>query len=718
MHPASSPPVSSSATVQDQQTRYYQYEPIPKSTPGSAGRQSTGSRTTRLLEIRRQDDGIIKYSLRLRNLRDVDAQYDAISYCWGEPTMAHAITVDGTPLRVTAAVAAMLPVLAPDAGAEPRRFWIDSICINQDDPLEKDQQIPLMRTIYRGAQKVVAYLGDSPDAALAADFVPRLAVALAEQAAVLMMRGGFHAIDGHLDSFEPAALPGQVHDWRALLKLLVDPYWSRTWIIQETVLAREIELLYGGRILNWDQFGLICAALRGPQGGLACIFLGSTPGLAELYLSAMVGLGQVFSIDTQRKQLFRVHDDNSKMLLPYLIAECCRSKATCPEDKVVGLLGLGRGGIDDDDDAEVDQDTRELLLPDHARTVLEVYGDAVDFALRRNCFALLNLAGCYYKRSDLDLPSWVPDLTAPPEAYPLDSVASKYKAGAPYSALFEMRPDRRRLRIYGWLFDEVAAVGSAPPPARHGLAHQMPQLPSEPLEFWPKLLGQHREAWRLAEQHVPRGRHPITGEECWRALCRTVVGDELPDGERLGQNLFDKVRDAYNAFAFFGAFMDWREKALAQGLDPDALGIPPVPELGLPDMMLESEAEWLHENMFALQVVPGYEQTIPAKMRFLYQTMARRMMLRSFAVTTEGHMMLVPPGTDEGDAVCIFAGAKTPFILRKDEGSSQDSGEGKQEQEYDEEDEVWRLYGEAYVHSMMDKQILGKRIYQRWFELR
>ncbi|KAL8284598.1 hypothetical protein RB600_009152 [Gaeumannomyces tritici] len=716
MHPVSSPPVDSSASAQDQQTQYYQYEPIPSSTPGSAGRQSTGART-RLLEIRRKDDGAVEYSLSLYNLCDSDAQYDAISYCWGDPAMVHTITVDGTPLRVTAAVSAMLPVLAPDAGVEPRRFWIDSICINQDDPLEKNQQIPLMRTIYRGARKVVAYLSDSPDAALAAEFVPRLAVALAEQEITLTMRGGFRAADGHLHGFEPAALPGQIHDWRALLKLFVDPYWSRTWIIQETVLARELELLYGGRILSWDQFASIGAAIRGPQGGPVCVFLSSTPVLAEFFFLVISSLSHIYGIDAQRKQLFREYDDNPKMLLPYLIVDCCKSKATCPEDKVIGLLGLGRGGIDDDEEAEIGQDTRELLLPDHTRSVLEVYGDAVEFALRRNCFVLLNIAGCYYKRSSLGLPSWIPDLTAPPGVSPLDNIISNYQAGAPHSARFEMRPDRRRLRIHGWLFDKVAAAGSAPPPARYGLEHQLFQ---DQLKFWSGVLDQHLEAWRLVERHVSRGgRHPVTGEGPWRALCRTVAGDALPDGERLDGDLFDKVRDAYNTFALFGALADWRERALSRGLDPDgALGFPPVSELGLPAMMLESEAEWLHGTLFALQVVPGYEQSIPAKVRFLYQTMAGRMMMRSFAVTAEGHMMLVPPGTKEGDAVCIFAGAKTPFILRRDEGSRLDSGEGEQGQEHGQEDEVWRLYGEAYVHGMMDKQILDKPISQRWFELR
>src|SRR4051812_20299048 len=38
-------------------------------------------------------------------------------------------------------------------------IWVDRICINQDDPDEKDQQISMMDKIYTSAQKVIVWLG-------------------------------------------------------------------------------------------------------------------------------------------------------------------------------------------------------------------------------------------------------------------------------------------------------------------------------------------------------------------------------------------------------------------------------------------------------------------------------------------------------------------------------------------------------------------------------
>lgn len=39
---------------------------------------------------------------------------------------------------------------------------------------------------------------------------------------------------------------------------------------------------------------------------------------------------------------------------------------------------------------------------------------------------------------------------------------------------------------------------------------------------------------------------------------------------------------------------------------------------------------------------------------------------RQFAVTKKGYMALVPPGTDTGDAMCLFLGGPTLILLRRD----------------------------------------------------
>lgn len=40
-------------------------------------------------------------------------------------------------------------------------FWADSVCINQADIQERGQQVRLMKTIYRCAEIVAAWLGEA-----------------------------------------------------------------------------------------------------------------------------------------------------------------------------------------------------------------------------------------------------------------------------------------------------------------------------------------------------------------------------------------------------------------------------------------------------------------------------------------------------------------------------------------------------------------------------
>jgi len=56
-------------------------------------------------------------------------------------------------------------------------------------------------------------------------------------------------------------------------------------------------------------------------------------------------------------------------------------------------------------------------------------------------------------------------------------------------------------------------------------------------------------------------------------------------------------------------------------------------------------------------------------------------------------MAIVPPGTKEGDMVCLFMGAQVPFLLRP---LSTSDGERSNQKP------IYQLVGECYVHGMMD----------------
>lgn len=142
-------------------------------------------------------------------------EYEALSYCWGTEGRAEPVDCDGTDVLVTVNLAVALrrfrrsSFLAPRAMIssldskehqllEPdwtkiakwsnledlscHRFggviWADAICINQEDGVERSQQIVMMGEIYSQAKTVLVWLGSCDD-----DFRIREAFALLQASA-------------------------------------------------------------------------------------------------------------------------------------------------------------------------------------------------------------------------------------------------------------------------------------------------------------------------------------------------------------------------------------------------------------------------------------------------------------------------------------------------------------------------------------------------------
>ncbi|KAI0508938.1 heterokaryon incompatibility protein-domain-containing protein [Xylaria bambusicola] len=86
------------------------------------------------------------------------ADYEAISYCWGDASLTHPILLDGVSYPITLTLLDGLKYLRHTTS--PRKLWIDSLCINQTDLAERSREILRMREIYKLAKSVVIWLGD------------------------------------------------------------------------------------------------------------------------------------------------------------------------------------------------------------------------------------------------------------------------------------------------------------------------------------------------------------------------------------------------------------------------------------------------------------------------------------------------------------------------------------------------------------------------------
>lgn len=101
--------------------------------------------------------------------------YFAISYVWGPPSQPEArIFVDGVSFKVSKNLEDALRRFRAYSST-PFRYWIDFICINQRDNVEKSQQIPLMPRIYAQAALVMIWLGNpTQDSERVTEFISRL----------------------------------------------------------------------------------------------------------------------------------------------------------------------------------------------------------------------------------------------------------------------------------------------------------------------------------------------------------------------------------------------------------------------------------------------------------------------------------------------------------------------------------------------------------------
>lgn len=118
-------------------------------------------------------------------------------------------------------------------------FWIDILCIDQENEQEKADQVRLQGEIYKSATCVLSWLGPSGDNSdLAMDYLDKCPSIASK-------------------SYGPNAFV--VHGLDCLLNR---PNWTRIWIVQEILLAQKVWILCGSKIV--DEFRLSYLTLDPP----------------------------------------------------------------------------------------------------------------------------------------------------------------------------------------------------------------------------------------------------------------------------------------------------------------------------------------------------------------------------------------------------------------------------------------------------------------------
>jgi hypothetical protein len=245
-----------------------------------------------LLHPDRSESGHIECELRDAT---VDEDYVCLSYVWGQPDEGYTVTINGRPLRVRMNLYKFLQqARKKDLGW----LWIDALCIDQENLAERTHQVQQMGSIYSRASRVISWLGPSP-----------------EMAGVLRNVALQHQRDNvRMDT--------------DVKILFADEYWTRAWVTQEVILARQHTLMADGVTLPMKNLHPLLGPPNDPRHLIRLLQLQEvSPGYFE-------GMSLIHLLEEFRKQ------------------ECA-----IPHDRVFSLLALcGQGSdLDVDYEASVEQ---------------------------------------------------------------------------------------------------------------------------------------------------------------------------------------------------------------------------------------------------------------------------------------------------------------------------------------------------------------------------
>ncbi|OCK74527.1 HET-domain-containing protein [Lepidopterella palustris CBS 459.81] len=392
----------------------------------------------RLIELHpaESEDESIQIYLRTVSLLDPERhRYEAISYCWGDPTVTECIRCGGSVLWITTNLFTALRRFRHKDRS--RLLWADAICINQSDNDEKSSQVRMMTDIYRNADHVLIWLGEEEHYSELLDkFVPRLLEAKQRREEARDQRNLLQINRQVRDLYRlpPIADPG----YRGLLRITSRPWFRRVWIIQEIATAREGLLCCGEWVMPWESFKE------------AWVFAVEDLGLG-IALSHILG-ESINSVSRLGWAQYSVSNGLPQPILQ-LLAYHRDAEATKPEDKIFALAGIATDG-------------GTQIEINYSKSVSQVYRDtALATMMSDQNLDILSLSAYQTGVNDLNLPSWVPDWRTNEVPIPL-MLRSVHGA-----SIFEFRAtgeskcsptvsSEGALGLQGYIIDKVAVTGN------------------------------------------------------------------------------------------------------------------------------------------------------------------------------------------------------------------------------------------------------------------
>lgn len=220
------------------------YEPLDKSKPSSF----------RLVELL---PGERNSTIQCRLLPDSwgleGSPYEALSYVWGDEPHEKQVQLNDQDFVITPNLHSALLSLRHNI-TRPRKFWVDAICIFQNDISEKNDQVASMGSIYANCTQVLIWLGNEDDISREAiEFMnnihSRLTSLTSSSNDSLCSFWRMTTLES--ETVDEIVHPEFASQWCAVGKLLQRRWWNRAWVFQEFVAAPEASYPLGTKSCHW-----------------------------------------------------------------------------------------------------------------------------------------------------------------------------------------------------------------------------------------------------------------------------------------------------------------------------------------------------------------------------------------------------------------------------------------------------------------------------------
>lgn len=278
--------------------------------------------------------------VRLSDVGEESQGYTALSYVWGKHEASHMIWFGNHLLRIRPNLDSALRNLR--RRDRSIRLWVDAVCINQHDLLERNHQVQQMRDIFSAASETIIYLGpqDGGNTGHSAwNFLERHSTwALDENRDI--DRNAAARLEKHLVYFR-----GDLKDVE--LDVLSRSWFRRLWVFQEAVVSKSLSIQCGNRRISWDDF---------------CEILLLSPRLHDRYgfsFQDTQKLDIVRDINISRREYLRQHGlerflpswqlpetfgrSQGVMDILAILSRARYLEASDARDKIYGLVGISTG---------------------------------------------------------------------------------------------------------------------------------------------------------------------------------------------------------------------------------------------------------------------------------------------------------------------------------------------------------------------------------------